>query len=594
MGMENSKICVYSPGKITRIAFVEGWFSIKGGQNDGVESLMRGTVVCLIRIVVGTSERRAVHEFDVCPWSKATPRRRERERVTRDSRVGADDELTGRPRTLIRPTPPSPQSPLKRLVGRSARLERSPISESVDAGAASGGASAEVIQELGRGHAWASRPSSPHLHYTSRRRSSCDLRLSVRLWAADCKPAHCGNPLEYTYANIWLLTDPLEGALEQSKAVHDISACHDMAETNNTNMRRVIAVVERARTKSCCAAAQQVTTILPYWSSRGKNSSFRQPSHADEHFEHRGKLDRRIGTGDNQFAMIQVAAPWSSSSKAGLRIRNSSSHYGSTLRKPNYSPPIVSRTSQRLGAAEVERLAYSPPPPPRANRVKSRTGHARFPHVRIVPDDAAFVRVFSGISRFPRPFITLLLHTDLNNPHWLSRHSCQEPPKSLYSLKKTLYFGFNGCEKQVRFPVGPVLGFSHVGIMLDDAASRRVFSRISCFPRRFSVLINFLHPHRATVAEWLARSSPTKANRLQSPAGSPDFLQWESCRTMPLVAAFSRGSPALSFRRCSTFTSVTLMGSQDLAVKSHPNPFSSLRPSHPQEFSIDLTALPAC
>ncbi|KAJ8866573.1 hypothetical protein PR048_032432 [Dryococelus australis] len=33
----------------------------------------------------------------------------------------------------------------------------------------------------------------------------------------------------------------------------------------------------------------------------------------------------------------------------------------------------------------------------------------------------------------------------------------------------------------------------------------------------------------------IARSPPTKANRDQSPAGSPDFRKWESCRTMPLI-----------------------------------------------------------
>ncbi|KAJ8872728.1 hypothetical protein PR048_026342 [Dryococelus australis] len=36
---------------------------------------------------------------------------------------------------------------------------------------------------------------------------------------------------------------------------------------------------------------------------------------------------------------------------------------------------------------------------------------------------------------------------------------------------------------------------------------------------------------------------PPKANRVQYPAGSPDFRKWESCRTMPLVGGFSRGSP---------------------------------------------------
>ncbi|KAJ8881207.1 hypothetical protein PR048_017681 [Dryococelus australis] len=47
----------------------------------------------------------------------------------------------------------------------------------------------------------------------------------------------------------------------------------------------------------------------------------------------------------------------------------------------------------------------------------------------------------------------------------------------------------------------------------------------------------------ATVAERLARPPPTKANRVQSPAESPDFHKWESYRTMPLVGGPSRGSP---------------------------------------------------
>ncbi|KAJ8877353.1 hypothetical protein PR048_021807 [Dryococelus australis] len=51
----------------------------------------------------------------------------------------------------------------------------------------------------------------------------------------------------------------------------------------------------------------------------------------------------------------------------------------------------------------------------------------------------------------------------------------------------------------------------------------------------------------------------------------PDFCMWESCRTMPLVGGFSRGSPAspsLAFRRCSILTSITLTGYQDLDVKN--------------------------
>ncbi|KAJ8883483.1 hypothetical protein PR048_015327 [Dryococelus australis] len=80
------------------------------------------------------------------------------------------------------------------------------------------------------------------------------------------------------------------------------------------------------------------------------------------------------------------------------------------------------------------------------------------------------------------------------------------------------------------------------------------------------------------MAERLARSPPTKANRVQSSAGSPDFRKWESCRTIPLVGGFSRGSPvspAPPFRRRSILTPITLIGAQDLAVKSRPNLFTS-------------------
>ncbi|KAJ8898025.1 hypothetical protein PR048_003385 [Dryococelus australis] len=48
--------------------------------------------------------------------------------------------------------------------------------------------------------------------------------------------------------------------------------------------------------------------------------------------------------------------------------------------------------------------------------------------------------------------------------------------------------------------------------------------------------------------------------------------KWESCRTMPLVGEFSRGSPVSpSFRRRSIFISITFFGSQYLAVKCRPN-----------------------
>ncbi|KAJ8879866.1 hypothetical protein PR048_020483 [Dryococelus australis] len=69
----------------------------------------------------------------------------------------------------------------------------------------------------------------------------------------------------------------------------------------------------------------------------------------------------------------------------------------------------------------------------------------------------------------------------------------------------------------------------------------------------------------ATVAERLAHSPPTRAIRIQSPAGSLDFRKWESCRTMPLVCGFSLGSlisPAPSFRHRSILASITLICSK--------------------------------
>ncbi|KAJ8894261.1 hypothetical protein PR048_006873 [Dryococelus australis] len=79
-------------------------------------------------------------------------------------------------------------------------------------------------------------------------------------------------------------------------------------------------------------------------------------------------------------------------------------------------------------------------------------------------------------------------------------------------------------------------------------------------------------------AERLACLPSIKANRVKSPVGRlPDFCMRESCRTMPLVGGFSRGSPVspvLSFRRCNILTLISFIGSQDFDVKSRPNLFT--------------------
>ncbi|KAJ8870133.1 hypothetical protein PR048_029145 [Dryococelus australis] len=59
---------------------------------------------------------------------------------------------------------------------------------------------------------------------------------------------------------------------------------------------------------------------------------------------------------------------------------------------------------------------------------------------------------------------------------------------------------------------------------------------------------------------------------------TPRFLNVVSCWKMLLVSKFSRGSPvspALSFWRCSILVSITLISSQDLAVKELPKSLHS-------------------
>ncbi|KAJ8897340.1 hypothetical protein PR048_002686 [Dryococelus australis] len=67
-------------------------------------------------------------------------------------------------------------------------------------------------------------------------------------------------------------------------------------------------------------------------------SSYGPSSHANVHFEHRRKLDRRIGTGDNQLAVMHVAAPWSSRSKPGRKLSLLDKYPTRSEIKPNKPP----------------------------------------------------------------------------------------------------------------------------------------------------------------------------------------------------------------------------------------------------------------
>ncbi|KAJ8883168.1 hypothetical protein PR048_015008 [Dryococelus australis] len=145
-------------------------------------------------------------------------------------------------------------------------------------------------------------------------------------------------------------------------------------------------------------------------------------------------------------------------------------------------------------------------------------------------------RSFSGYSRFLRPSILAPLH----------------PKASLHVLLRD--------DGHLRVPA-----CKPADLQSDSESYQSVTKMLGWFCH--------LYVHdRAAVAERIACSPPTKANRVQSPAGSvPDFRIWESCHTMALGSPVS---PALSFRRCYILNSIILIGSQDLGVKSHPNLFT--------------------
>ncbi|KAJ8867352.1 hypothetical protein PR048_031153 [Dryococelus australis] len=189
------------------------------------------------------------------------------------------------------------------------------------------------------------------------------------------------------------------------------------------------------------------------------------------------------------------------------------------------------------GATVAERLACSPPTKTNPGRV---TG---FSQVGIVPDDAVGRQVFSGISRFPRPFIPAPLHI-----HFY-------PITLIGSQDLTYYFKLDTRrDTTVQFILERAEMLKSVFVRMCD----RDFMRL---------------PHIATSAfSTHAQSACCRTIRtvriwagiswtvVQYPTGSfPDIRRkWESCRTSPLVGGFSRGSPispALAFRHCSILTS---------------------------------------
>ncbi|KAJ8874454.1 hypothetical protein PR048_025303 [Dryococelus australis] len=117
-----------------------------------------------------------------------------------------------------------------------------------------------------------------------------------------------------------------------------------------------------------------------------------------------------------------------------------------------------------------------------------------FSQLGIMLDDAAGRRVFSGIFRFPCPFIPVLLHPHLASPSSALKTSMLRAAKSLHSLSHARL-----PPRRTGFNSRRVTGFLQVRIVPDDAVGRRVFSGISCFPRPLIPVplhIHFNHPHR--------------------------------------------------------------------------------------------------
>ncbi|KAJ8893076.1 hypothetical protein PR048_005659 [Dryococelus australis] len=92
---------------------------------------------------------------------------------------------------------------------------------------------------------------------------------------------------------------------------------------------------------------------------------------------------------------------------------------------------------------------------------------------------------------------------------------------------------------------------------------------------------------RAAVLETLILRETHKSRTRTANTISEYPDQRESCRTMPLVGGFSRGSPvsrAPAFWRCSIITSFALIGSQDLDVKRRSNLSTELNSTPHQRF----------
>ncbi|KAJ8898216.1 hypothetical protein PR048_003576 [Dryococelus australis] len=174
--------------------------------------------------------------------------------------------------------------------------------------------------------------------------------------------------------------------------------------------------------------------------------------------------------------------------------------------------------------------------------------------------------------------------------------NAQEPERGLGGNERSLRKPADQQHRPARFPHAKIREWPGSGI--EPGSSWWQASRLTAQPPRAQHYWNFGRYHYwrrppvrrwsevrevmcsnpkqgmgAAVAERLACSPPTKANRAQSPAGatlgfSDVGIVLNDAATRWVFWRISRPPLFFSFRRCSVLTSVTLIGSQDLALRA--------------------------
>ncbi|KAJ8894656.1 hypothetical protein PR048_007320 [Dryococelus australis] len=156
----------------------------------------------------------------------------------------------------------------------------------------------------------------------------------------------------------------------------------------------------------------------------------------------------------------------------------------------------------------------------------------RFSHMGIVSGDASGRQVFSGISRFPRPFILALLHSHLTSTLSTLKTSML---RAAFQISHSLFALHNIMFLQLYTSVRAI-GSRVISLFFSPASNPSFF--VECPTRQPEINLS--------------------ANR-QVASTSEDFRMCESCRMISLVDGVSPGypiSPAFALRRCSILTSL--------------------------------------